>query len=248
MSTRIHAASRISSSTASRTASRVGGLALIAAALGFVAVFSYLAARFEYPEVLDGPAAVVLPKLLALGDAGRAVWVMYAFLPLLLIPAGLGATAALRRAAPNAVRGAMVASVVAAISMLLGLARWPSVHWELAHAYDTASPEGRVAIDAVFRGLNVYLGNYIGEFLGELMLSAFFILVGVSLLRDARRWQGWGSVITGVVGLVAALRNVSPAVSLVAAANNYLLPVWLVVLGVVLYRMPAPREVAQPHG
>lgn len=240
MSTHSHAASR--------TASRVGGLSLIAAALGFIAVFSYLAARFEYPDVLDGPAAVVLPKLLALGDAGRAVWVMYALLPLFLIPAGVGAMAALRRAAPDAVRGAMIASVVAAISMLLGLARWPSIHWELGHAYATASPDGRMVIDAVFRGLNVYLGNYVGEFLGELSLSTFFILVGVALRRDARRRQGWGSVIAGVIGLVAALRNVSPGVSLVAAANNYVLPVWLVVLGVVLYRIPAPRDVAQPQG
>ena len=74
-----------------RTAARVGGWSLVLAALGFVAVFAYLAARFDYPDVLDGTAADVLPRLLALGESGRAVWVVYAFLPLLLIPAGVGA-------------------------------------------------------------------------------------------------------------------------------------------------------------
>jgi hypothetical protein len=171
----------------SRAASRIGGWSLIAAAVGFTAVFGYLAARFDYPAVLDGNAAVVLPRLLALGESGRAVWAVYAFLPLLLIPAAIGALAALRDAAPNAMRAALVFATIAAVSMLLGLARWPTVHWELARAYPTATTEARESIDAVFLGLNAYLGNYVGEFLGELALNAFFVLVGFAALRRADR-------------------------------------------------------------
>jgi hypothetical protein len=220
----------------SRGAARVGGWSLIAAAVGFVAVFSYLAARFAYPAVLDGAAADVLPRLLALGSSGRAVWAVYAFLPLLLIPAGVGAYAALRDAAPSAMRAALAFSVLAAVSMLLGLARWPSVHWELARAYRTAGPDARSALDAVFTGLNVYLGNYVGEFLGELSLNAFFILSGVALRRAGRGWAGSAGVAVGAVGLIAAGRNMTPAVSSIADVNNYVLPLWLVVLGVVLVR------------
>jgi hypothetical protein len=40
--------------------------------LAFLGVFSYLAARFHYPEVLDGRAHDVLPALLATGTPGRA--------------------------------------------------------------------------------------------------------------------------------------------------------------------------------
>jgi hypothetical protein len=76
----------VESRAKSRGAARAGGWSLVAAALGFIAVFSYLAARFDYPAVLDGAAADVLPRLLALGDAGRAVWAVYAFLP----PARIG--------------------------------------------------------------------------------------------------------------------------------------------------------------
>lgn len=220
----------------SRGAARVGGWSLIAAAVGFVAVFSYLAARFDYPAVLDGAAADVLPRLLALGDSGRAVWAVYAFLPLLLIPAGVGAYAALRDAAPSAMRAALAFSVLAAMSMLLGLARWPSVHWELARAYQAAAPEARPALDAVFAGLNVYLGNYIGEFLGELSLNAFFILSGVAMRRGGRARVGAAGVVVGAVGLIAAARNLTPSVALVAEVNNHVLPVWLVVLGVMLLR------------
>jgi hypothetical protein len=227
------------STTEPRGAARAGGWSLIAAAVGFMAVFSYLAARFDYPAVLDGTASDVLPRLLALGGTGRAVWVVYAFLPLLLIPAASGAYAALRDAAPGAMRAALVFSVLAAVSMLLGLARWPSVHWELARAYATASPDARLAIDAVFSGLNVYLGNFIGEFLGELSLNAFFVLSAVALLRSGRRWLGYGGLAAGVVGLLAAFRNVTPAVGPIADVNNYVLPLWLIVMGTVLLRWRA---------
>jgi hypothetical protein len=40
----------------------------------FLGVFGFLAARFDYPAVLDGNAAKVLPNLLATGAPGRAVW------------------------------------------------------------------------------------------------------------------------------------------------------------------------------
>ncbi len=223
-----------------RGAARVGGWSLIAAAVGFMAVFSYLAARFNYPDVLDGAAADVLPRLLALGESGRAVWVVYAFLPLLLIPGGVGAYAALRDSAPSVMRAALVFSVIAAMSMLLGLARWPSVHWELARAYEIASPDANLAMSAVFTGLNVYLGNFIGEFLGELALNSFFILSAVALLRAGRRWVGYGGLVAGALGVIAAFRNVTPAVGLIADVDNYVLPLWLIVLGVVLLRERTP--------
>jgi hypothetical protein len=203
-----------------------------------MAVFGYLAARFDYPAVLDGAAADVLPRLLALGEAGRAVWAVYALLPLLLIPAAIGARAVLGDAAPNGMRAALVFATIGAVSMLLGLARWPSVHWELARAYATATPDARGAIDAVFLGLNIYLGNYLGEFVGELALNAFFVLVGFAWLRSAetRRWLGVGGIVVGAIGWASAFRNVTSVVDPVAEVNNYLLPAWLIVLGVALIR------------
>ncbi len=221
--------------SASRAA-RVGGWSLIAAAVGFLVVFTWLAARFNYPDVLDGAAADVLPKLLGLGATGRGVWMVYAILPLFLIPAGIGAHAAWGSTTPNAMRAALVAAVISAFSMLLGLARWPSVHWELAQAYATATPEGRIVIDSIFSGLNAYLGNFIGEFVGELSLNAFFALTAVALLRSGRRVAGWTGIAVAVIGFAAAFRNVTPAVSLVADANNVVLPIWLIVLGVLLIR------------
>lgn len=228
----------------SNTTVRVGGLALVLGAIAFMAVFSYLAARFDYPEVLDGPASVVLPKLLATGVSGRAAWAFYAFLPLIWLPAGVGAYRALRRAHPGAMLLALQWAVVAAISMMLGLMRWPSVHWHLAQLQANATPEQQPIIAAIFDGLNTYLGNYIGEFLGEFSFSIFFLISSWVLLqsRVTAKWVAVLGLITAIAGLVGMFRNVSAAVAPVAAVNNTLLPMWMIIFGIVLLRHRLPEE------
>jgi hypothetical protein len=216
----------------------LGGLALILGALAFLAVFGYLAARFDYPQVLDGPADQVLPALLATGPSGRLAWAVYALLPLIWLPAGVGAFDALRARSGGAMRLAVLFASLAAISMMLGLMRWPSIHWELALAYGRAAPPERATIAAMFTGLNRYLGNYVGEFLGELSFSSFFLLSAAAMLRTPTfpRWLGWWGVATAVLGFIGMFRNVTAAVSTVAEVNNYLLPLWMIGFGVALLR------------
>jgi len=221
-----------------KTSVRVGGWSLILGATAFTAVFAYLAAAFDYPDVLEGPAQTVLPGLLATGPAGRTVWAIYAFLPLVWIPAGVGAYLALRQSHPGALLLAMHSAVVAALAMMLGLMRWPSIHWRLAELYETADPRQRAVLEAVFDGLNAYLGNYIGEFLGEFAFSLFFILVSWALLRtrSVPRPSALLGLITGLAGFAGMFRNLTGFVAPVAAVNNYLIPLWMVVLGVILLR------------
>jgi len=215
-----------------------GGIALVGGALAFLGVFSYLAARFSYPEVLDGNAQDVLPALLATGTTGRAVWALYSVLPLVFIPAGIGAFEALRQRAAGPLRVGALFAFLAAVSMMLGLMRWPSVHWALAEAWGTATEGERLVLSTIFDGLNRYLGNYIGEFLGELSFSVFFVLSGLGLSRHERapRWLGWWGIATGVLGLLGMWRNVTGSVDAVAAVNNYLLPAWMIGFGVWLIR------------
>src|SRR5437867_11361514 len=123
-----------------------------------MAVFSFLAARFDYPAILDGPADTVLPRLLATGTAGRAAWALYAFLPLIWLPAGVGAYCGLRRFYPGSMVLAMEWAALAAISMMLGLMRWPSVHWHLALLQSIATAVQQHVFTAVIRGLTIYLG------------------------------------------------------------------------------------------
>lgn len=213
---------------------RIGGAALIAAALGFIGVFAYLAVRFHYPEVLEAPAATALPALLAMGPTGRAVWGLYGLLPLLLIPAANGAYAALRGSDEGGMRLALLLAVVAAVSMMLGLLRWPSIQWELARAYATSGPDGRTMLAATFDGLNRYLGNYLGEFVGEFCLNGFFILSARAMWRGRilPRWVAGLGLASGTLGWISMWRNVTDVVAPVAALNNAVLPLWMIVFGV----------------
>jgi len=225
---------------------RAGGWSLILGALAFMGVFGYLAARFNYPDILDGTAAEVLPRLLATGATGRAVWALYALLPLIWIPAGAGAYLVYRRHHPGSMLIAMQCAFLSAFSMMLGLMRWPSIHWRLAELHATADEGQRATIDALFDGLNTYLGNYIGEFVGELAFSAFFLLSAWAMLRSrtAPRAIAVAGLVTGAAGMIGMFRNITLVVAPVADINNYLLPLWMIVFGVVLlrHREPATAE------
>jgi hypothetical protein len=220
-------------------ARRAGGWALILAAVLFVMVFGYLAVAFGYPDVLDGNAAEVLPNLLALGSTGRAVWVLYGLIPLLLIPAALGVRATFAAQSPTTGRTAVILATISAVAMMIGLMRWPSIHWTLAtHYVGAGSDAERHVIGAVFSGLNSYLGQYLGEFIGELMLNSFFLVTAVAMRGDSRfpRWSSVAGFVAAVVGFVAMVRNVTPLVGTVAEVENYVLPLWMIVQGILLIR------------
>jgi hypothetical protein len=230
---------------------RTGGAALVVAALGFIGVFAYLAVRFNYPDVLDAPAATVLPALLAMGATGRAVWGLYSLLPLLLVPAGIGAFAALRSSGEGAMRLALWLAVLAAMAMMLGLFRWPSIQWELARAYTTSGPGGRTELTAAFDGLNRYLGTYLGEFVGELCLNAFFMLSAAAMWRGRilPRWVAGLGLAAGTLGWIAMWRNATGLVMPIAALNNVVLPLWMIVFGIGLLTLAfRPTRVERSRG
>src|SRR5437868_2368554 len=83
------------------------------------------------------------------GPAGRAAWALYAFLPLIWIPAGVGAYRAFRHSHPGGMLLALQCAVVAALSMMLGLMRWPTLHWRLATEWAEADAAQRDVLGAV---------------------------------------------------------------------------------------------------
>lgn len=227
--------------TTSRTgaAARLGGLAYIAASVGFLIVFSWLAVRFGYPDILDQSAADVLPRLLALGATGRAVWIVYAMLPLLLIPAAVGAANALQRtdrSSDAAIRLGVLLQVVAALAMTLGLARWSTAQWVLAEAWPQADPAQRQSMVVVFDALNAYLGNGIGEFMGELALYGSFAAFAFALWQAASRKIAIFGAVTAFAGWVGMFRNITAAVQWASDVTNFLLPLFLIAFGITVMR------------
>jgi hypothetical protein len=228
---------RLALTTVSMSRHRVirGGASLIAATILFALVFSYLAATFDYPDVLDRQAGEVLPALLALGTTGRAIWVSYGLMPLLLLPTALGVNDAVKLTTPRLGRAAVWLAALSAVAMMTGLLRWSTLQWNLAESWATASPESRSAMASTFATANFYLGNVIGEFLGELFLNAFFLVAAVSLAKAAsRQWLAVAGIGAAALGWAAMLRNITPRVSAVAEVNNVVLPLWMLTLGIAL--------------
>ena len=118
--------------------------------------------------------------------------------------------------------------------MMLGLMRWPSIHWELARAWRTAGEGERVVLAAMFDGLNRYLGNFVGEFLGEFCLNFWFVLCGIAILRvpkGAARARLVGPPDRACSGSSARSATSCRRSSRVAVVNNILLPAWMIGFG-----------------
>ena len=96
----------------------------------------------------------------------------------------------------------------------------------------------REAIAALFDAANRYLGNLIGELLGELALAAWLACIGVALRRSDRRWVGTLTFGAASVIAIGALRQLTPAVLPIAAAANVVLPLWLFVSAREIWRRP----------
>src|SRR5262245_29020856 len=210
--------------TASKTMQRAG-VVLIVCSLAFVAVFIILARAFSYPEVLRWPADKALPALLAGGWKLRAVWFIYAVLPLGIVYAGAASAPLLARAGRLTRLIGVGAAVAAGFAMTTGLVRWPTAEWSLARTLETAQQaEARRAVAASYDTLNFVFGNIIGEFCGEIFLSVWFLCVALALRAYGRRILGAVGIAAAIVLAVAAFRNITDAVSVVAQVNNVTLP------------------------
>lgn len=220
---------------------RLAGITLIATSLGFVVIFAYLASHFGYPEVLQGSAAEVLPRFVAGGSKLRAVWIAYALLPAGIAIAARWIRPLLFAAGERVARWGTLAGSLSAVSMTLGLARWPTLNHALGERYLTAPEAEQARLAAWFDTGNLVLGNLIGELCGELFLSAWFLALGLALVRGSRAWRltGYLALFTALSMVIGALRNLTTAVALVAAFDNTLLPVFLITLGCVLLLSPA---------
>ena len=232
-----------------RTLDRIGGLALVIGSIGFVVVFSYLASTFGYPDVLDRSAAEVLPALADGGSSLRLTWLVYGALPLTLLVAGIASMPLLEHGGGRGLaRLGAASAAIASVSMMVGLLRWPSIQWALAERWSDATTDQRVVFTAIFDGANMYLGTIFGEFIGETMVACWFAAIGVALWRTGRTRIGVAGIAMGVVAMVSVWRLITTAVAPVSAVNNALLPLWMIVLGGVLWRgerrvMSAPREI-----
>ncbi|KQX05407.1 MULTISPECIES: DUF4386 family protein [unclassified Leifsonia] len=225
----------------------IAGLLLISSAVVVNTAFALLGTTFDYPEILQRPAAEVLARF------GANPVVIGAGFAVLAAGAAMMAPIAVRisRQLPSGRVGtvAAVVGVAAAIVQVIGLLRWPLVVPFLATAMDGASIARQTDITAWFISLNAVLGQGIGETLGYLFTAAWTVLVAIAL-RQSR-----------AIGLLLALLGFASAALILTgdlipfgmpgadAANfiGYVLwSVWLVLLGITFIRRGIRSASAAP--
>jgi hypothetical protein len=206
-------------------------LLIVAAVLANVA-FAALGSIFNYPDVLDEPAADVLASFRAHEGAVSTWFTVLAFSAALMAPIAIGVG---RLSADPRMRIAVRIGIAAAVVQVIGLARWPILVPGYATDGDTSA----------FRTASDILGTAIGETIGYALTAAWTALV---VLTVGRAIAGrWFTVLGGASAVLVGVGVMSPlGLPVVDEANfiGYVLySLWLIAFGVVLV-VRAPRVVA----
>jgi hypothetical protein len=177
------------------------GLLLLVLPVAYNLLFTLLARRFDYPDILRQPTSEVLARFAAGGSRLVLTWWGFAMSAVLLAPAVVLVSAALADANPTVLALATATGLLAALVQFLGLVRWPFAVPHLARlaADPAATPATRDAVEVVFQTLNRYLGVAVGEHLGYLFTGLWTALAGVSLIQSDLLHP-----LFGVVGLLLA--------------------------------------------
>lgn len=214
---------------------------LVAGAVGANAAFLGLGSTFEYPDVLQLPAAEIVARF----DATRATTM--AWFALLALSAGLLGPAAVllrRTGRGRAARWSAVVGVAAAVVQVIGLSRWLLLVPGLAdRALDpAASAADRADALDTFHTAHTWLGSALGETAGYALTATWTVLVLVALDRLPRwvRALGAGSAALIASGVLIPLDV--PGTDLANFVGYVLWSVWLLALAVHLVRRPAPAD------
>ena len=221
--------------------------ALIAAGL-FITALIVLGYSIGWPGILRQPASVVLPTIEANRMAALLGYSAYLLSSLALIAVAFALRERLLAAGAkeSSVNTLTFFGAAGGILKTLGIVRWLSVMPLLSAQYATATTaEARAAVELAYLTINGYAGA-VGELLGVQLVSGIW-MAGISwlLIRHANsRWIGGLGLLSGIGFLIVAGRVFEPSLAALQAAINPLALLWVISLGVVMWR----RGVAMSDG
>lgn len=218
---------------------KIAGVCAVVYAVGLVAFFAVMGptGALSAPKTTDFLRIVMEHRTRAIAG----LW-LFVLLPPPLAVAGLGCVAAFRSAG----RITWVAALAFVGGSLLALLRnilWLAVAEKLAPAYVGASAGDRVALAGLAETLNAF-GFVMGSLLGGVSIGAIGVpLFSAAMLRSGRgpRWVAWLGFAVGIVaGGGMLLAHLDKAFGSVAVVAMPLVVIWMISLGVVLWRTPEP--------
>lgn len=221
----------------------LAGAAAIGLAVGFNVPYATLAAIYDYPQVLRGPAGEALDLFRAGGPSLILAWLAFMLSALAMIPLATALAITPERIAktPALAIGAAVSGALAGLAQAIGLSRWVFVVPDLARQH--SDPAQQAAAERSFGLLNSWGGVAIGENLGQL-LTALFVFQ-VALMQGGERTRAAGTLGLVTTGLIVIGAGEGPAIALggeggpfsLATIAGFLgLTAWLITTGLGLIR------------
>jgi len=228
-------------------ARRLTGLSAIALAIVFNVPYAILAATYDYPEVLRGPAGEALDLFAAGGASLILTWHAFAISALALAPMAIALSLTPVRVAekPALSIGAAIMGALAGLAQAIGLWRWVFVIPGLArvHADPNATADAKLAAERAFDVLNQYGGVAIGEHLGQLFTALFVLMLACLQWSERARISAALGFLTALAialgtgeGLAIALGQSGELFSLATIGGFLGLTVWLIATGIGLLR------------
>jgi Domain of unknown function (DUF4386) len=206
------------------------------------ASFGLLSLSFNYPDVMNQPAAEVLRKVNNAGGEVRVYWiaVTLAACALLFVSVALPAVVAVERDR-SIIAMIAAAGAVAALMTIMDVGQWAWLYHDMANRWAKAGPALRGAIEQDWSNYHQLLGEGIGRYLATVFSAIWAFGVGSLMLFDSRwpRLLGWAGVAAGLVFLVSALPGLSfNAWGAVNTAGFGIWLLWLIGSGLLLFGIP----------
>jgi hypothetical protein len=163
--------------------------------------FALLVERFGYDDVLREPPLQVLAAFRAGGPELIVIWLAFALCALAFLWVSGWTGEAIRSGGGRWPAWAAAAGAASAVAQAVGLSRWSFVVPGLAdRALDGSPMESAVAV-GTYLALHQFAGVAIGEWLGQTLLAAWTVAVGLALVRGPLAQGMW----TRALGLVALI-------------------------------------------
>ena len=178
-----------------------GFLSILQGLLIFIPTF-VLGAAIDWPDSLDDPASIALPRLLENEGAVRAGYFAYLVYSILFVVSiALLSELVFGKNAGILMRIIIALAIASALARSIGIIRWLVPMYDLADIWNgSVTEEQRYTISTTFDALNSY-GGTIGEVLGVSIFAALAILLlSIGNLRQ-KTLPNWFSVF----GLISAL-------------------------------------------
>ena len=228
---------------------RLAGSLMIAGAVLANAGFAVLGSRFDYPDVLEKPAADVLRTFH--GDAA-AIGSMFAVLAVasaLMIPIAWRSRHLIAAERGRTRRVMVAAGIAAGVVQVIGLMRWPLLVPHLADVVTDPTATAVAKADAIdtFRTIHTYLGGLVGEAFGYALTAVWTAAMVRGLAHRPGRWfapVGYAAATLIALGLLEPLGVAG------AGLANFLgyiaWSLWMVGVGVFLLRGRSTRTSLTP--